>query len=195
MTEDKDTPAPDEQAAAPSGNNEGAGEELQKQLEEALKAAEASRDQFLRKAAEFENYKRRTEAEYLSVLRSAAEGVLSSLLPVAEDLARSLKSPPAGSNESFVKGVELIYQKLMKALEQHGLRPFESLGKPFNVQYHDALLQMPREDVTPGTVIEEVERGYMLYDRVLRHAKVVVSTSAEGVASTIGGDGKETPEA
>ena len=195
MTEEKDQPTPQEETTAAAGNNDSGADDLRKQLDDALKAAETSRDQFLRKAAEFENFKRRTEAEYLSIIRSAAEGVLASLLPVVEDIARSLKSPPAGSNESFVKGVELIYQKLMKALEQHGLKPFESLGKPFDVHYHDALLQMPREDVPPGTVIEEVERGYMLYDKVLRHAKVVVSSPAEGVASAMDGEGKETPEA
>lgn len=150
-------------------------------FEEAVRTAEAYKDQLLRKAAEFENYKRRTEAEYLALMKSAGEGVLVSLLPVVEDLTRSLKAAADGTvNDAFVKGVELIYQKLTRVLEQQGLRPFDSLGKPFDVHYHDALLQVPRDDVAPGTVIEEVERGYMLHDRVLRHAKVVVSMSADG---------------
>jgi molecular chaperone GrpE len=170
--------------------------DLAVQLEEARKTAEAYKDQLLRKAAEFENYKRRTEAEYLSLMKSAGEGVLASLLPVVEDLSRSLKAAADGTvNESFVKGVELIYQKLIKVLDQQGLRPFDSLGKPFDVHFHDALLQVPREDVPPGTVIEEVERGYMLHDRVLRHAKVVVSTSANGAGSPGDAGSNETPEA
>jgi molecular chaperone GrpE len=185
-------------AAGASGDQEGPSpqDDSRVQLEEARKSAEAFKDQLLRKAAEFENYKRRTEAEYLSLMRSASEGVLASLIPVAEDFARSLKSAADGGvNESFVKGVELIYQKLIKVLEQQGLRPFDSLGKLFDVHYHDALLQMPREDVPPGTVIEEVERGYMLHDRVLRHAKVVVSTSANGAGVPGDAGSKETPEA
>jgi molecular chaperone GrpE len=170
--------------------------DLAVQLEEARKTAEGYKDQLLRKAAEFENYKRRTEAEYLSLMRSAGEGVLASLLPVVEDLSRSLKAAADGTvNESFVKGVDLIYQKLIKVLDQQGLRPFDSLGKPFDVHFHDALLQVPRDDVPPGTVIEEVERGYMLHDRVLRHARVVVSTSANGAGSPGDAGSKETPEA
>lgn len=103
------------------------------QLAEARKSAEAYKDQLLRKAAEFENYKRRTEAEYLSLMKSAREGVLASLIPVVEDFARSMKSAADGAvTESFVKGVGLIYQKLIKVLEQQGLSPFDSLGKPFD---------------------------------------------------------------
>jgi molecular chaperone GrpE len=75
--------------------------------------------------------------------------------------------------------VELIYNKMVKILEKQGLVPFESLGKPFDVEYHDALMQIPREDVPPSTVVEEVERGYMFNDKVLRHAKVVVSMTPE----------------
>jgi len=166
------------------------------QLAEARKAAEAYKDQLLRKAAEFENYKRRTEGEYLSLMKSAGEGVLASLIPVVEDFARSMKSAADGAvSESFAKGVGLIYQKLIKVLDQQGLRPFDSLGKPFDVRYHDALLQVPRDDVPPGTVIEEVERGYILHDRVLRHAKVVVSASANGAESPGDAGSKEPPEA
>ncbi|MEW6509339.1 MAG: nucleotide exchange factor GrpE [Bacteroidota bacterium] len=164
-------------------------EDLRVKLEEAQKAAETYRDQFLRKAAELENYRRRSEAEYLNLVRNAGVGILGSLIPVMEDFARSLKSmTEAGEDGPFAKGVELIYQKLVKALEQHGLTPFESLGKPFNVEYHDALLQMPRSDVPAGTVIEEVERGYMLHDRVLRHAKVIVSTAGEEPSAGNGGE-------
>ena len=190
--ETEETPSP---ATTGEGGTEGASmpEDPAQRLEEARKAADGYKDQLLRKAAEFENFKRRTEAEYLSLIRSANEGVLVSLIPVVEDIARSLRSvPEEESTTSFVKGVELIEQKLIKVLEQHGLRPFESFGKPFDVNYHDALLQVPRDDVPPGTVVEEVERGYMLLDKVLRHAKVVVSSGADGTAR---GNSEETPRA
>ncbi len=154
--------------------------EIRHELEEAGKSAQAFKDQFLRKAAEFENYKRRSEAEYLNLVRNANEGLIGALLPIVEDLTRSLKagsSQPDG--EAFRRGVELIYQKLMKVLEAQGLAPFESHGTPFDVNYHDALLQVARDDVPPGTVVEEIARGYKLNDRVLRHAKVIVSAAAQ----------------
>lgn len=148
------------------------------QLDELQKTAAGLKDQLLRKAAEFENYKRRTEAEFHSIVKNANERLLGSLLPIADDLARSLKScTPETKTDPFYRGVELIHNKLLKTLESSGVVPFESVGKPFDVGHHDALMQVPRSDVPDRTVIEEVERGYMLYDRVLRHAKVVVSSA------------------
>jgi molecular chaperone GrpE len=171
-------------------------EVLQAKLEEAQRSAESFKDQFLRKAAEFENYRRRTEAEFLQLVRNANEELLYALIPILEDFARSFK---AGSDpgEGFAKGMELIYQKFAKVLEQQGLVPFESMGKPFDVGFHDALLQVPRGDVPPGTVVKEVERGYMLHDRVLRHAKVIVSAAlADGSDSQAGrADSDDTREA
>jgi len=173
--------------------------QIQHELEEALKSAQAFKDQLLRKAAEFENYKRRSEAEYLSLVRNANEGLISALLPIVEDLTRSLKagsSQPDG--EAFYRGVELIYQKLMKILEAQGLVPFDSSGAPFDVNYHDALLQVARDDVSPGTVVEEIARGYKLNDRVLRHAKVIVSAAVEAVSAPGGpmtsGESKESTQ-
>jgi len=171
-------------------------DELRSKLAEAQTATERFKDQLLRKAAEFENYRRRSEAEYAAVIRSANENMLLALLPVLDDFTRSLK---AGKDQkeydSFYRGVELIHSKLTRILEGEGLKAFESTGKPFDVEYHDALLQIPRADVPPHTVIEEVERGYMLHDRVLRHARVVVSIAPEESEANESGadeiDGKE----
>jgi len=155
-------------------------EELQKGLEEAQKVAEGLKDQLLRKAAEFENYKRRSEADRLEFLRYANERLLEALLPILDDLHRSLKSGGEKKDfDSFYKGVELISSKFRKILESQGLSAFDSAGKPFDVDYHDALMQVPRDDVPPHTVVEEVDRGYRLHDRVLRHAKVIVSTPVQ----------------
>ena len=150
--------------------------ELQKKLEAVEKLAETYKDQLLRKAAEFDNYKKRSEAEYLNMVKVANERLIGSLIPILDDFSRSLKSGrEIKEHESFFKGVELIYNKFTKVLESHGLVPFESAGKPFDVEYHDALLQARRSDVPPHTVVEEVERGYKLFDKVIRHAKVIVS--------------------
>ena len=133
-------------------------------------------DQLLRKAAEFENYKKRTESEYVERARFAKEEILLELLPVVDDFERSLKQgKDRKGSEVFYRGVELIYQKLIGILEAQGLKHYEVLGKTFDAYYHDALMQMPRPNVPPDTVIEEIEKGYMLYDKVLRHAKVIVA--------------------
>ena len=155
-------------------------EQLGRKLAEAERVAESYKDQFLRKAAELENYRRRSEADYINLIRNANEGLLASLLPVLDDFSRSLKSGKDTTDlDAFYKGVELIYNKFSKLLEAQGLTPFESTGKPFDVAYHDALLQTPRSDVPHHTVVEEVERGYRLNDKVIRHAKVIVSTEAD----------------
>ena len=189
-------PAPEPKETAPQSEESSQGsstpspsafEELARELEEARKLAESYKDQLLRKAAEFENYKRRTDVESLNMIRYANEGLLNALLPIIEDFSRSFRTGgEAASANGFAKGIELIYQKLTKVLEQQGLVAFESLGKPFNVEFHDALLQIPRSDVPPGTVVEEVARGYMLHDKVLRHAKVIVSAAPEAVGTSEG---------
>ncbi len=153
-------------------------DQLKQKVDELQKLADSYKDQFLRKAAEFENFKRRTEVEMTNFVRNANEGLISALLPILNDFIRSLKAGAENKDyDAFYKGVELIYSKLSKLLEAQGLTPFESVGKPFDVEYHDALLQVPRDDVPPHTVIEEVERGYKLNDKVLRHAKVIVSAA------------------
>jgi len=136
------------------------------------------KDQLLRKAAEFDNYKRRTENDFASLTKFAAENIITQLVPVLDDFNRSLKSiKEKAENDSFYKGIELIYAKFLKVLEAQGLKTMDAVGKEFNVDVHDALMQMPRADVPPHTVLEEVEKGYLLFDKVIRHAKVVVSTT------------------
>ncbi|MEX1139661.1 MAG: nucleotide exchange factor GrpE [Bacteroidota bacterium] len=148
---------------------------LEALLAEAEKQIALYKDQFLRKAAEFDNFKRRAENEAGLIIRYANEDLLQSILPVVDDLERSLKNAD-NKDGAFYKGIELIYQKILKSLEKQSVRPFETVGKPFDVHYHDALLQVPRNGVPPHTILEEVEKGYLYHDKVLRHAKVVVSS-------------------
>lgn len=155
--------------------------DLSQRLVQAEKQVEFYKDQLLRKVADFDNFKRRAEAESASVFRYAKADIIQELLPVIDDFERSLKLvKDRRESEAFAKGVELIYQKLTKFLQTQGVREIESLGKEFDVHFHDALLQIPRSDVPPHVVIEVVDKGYTLDDRVLRHAKVVVSTSPAG---------------
>jgi len=175
-------------------NNNGTGEELKPevgvplelpeatestlQMEELQKQVDQYKDLLLRKAAEFDNYKRRIESETTNILKYATESLVEDLLPVLDDFERSLKHrKESKDNDALVKGIELIYQKLVKVLEGRGVKPFDTVGKEFNVEYHDALMQIPRSDVPHHTILEEVEKGYTLNDKVIRHAKVVVSST------------------
>ena len=135
------------------------------------------KDQLLRKAAEFENFRRRTREEQSMLVKYGNEGLILELLPVLDDFERSLKAGREHPDfDAFFKGTEMVRNKLVKVLESRGLKPVESAGLPFDERLHDALLQIPRNDVPSGTVIDEVESGYLLHDRVIRHAKVTVAT-------------------
>ncbi len=151
-------------------------ERLQKKLKEAEKEIEVLKDRLLRTAAELDNFRKRTEREISQIIQNANERLIKDILPVIDDLERSLKLSHEGGNEKdFRKGIELIYQKLMSVLQSYGLEPIESENKEFDVEQHEALLQMEKEGIPPGIVIEEHEKGYLLNGKVLRHAKVVVS--------------------
>lgn len=133
-------------------------------------------DKFLRKVAEFENYKRRTENDQLNLLKYAAESFITKLLPVIDDFERSLLHIEDTKNSSqIVEGIKLVYSKLLKTVEDQGVKRIECIGQPFDVNYHEAVMQMKNDSVPPHTVIEEIQSGYIYKDRVIRHAKVIVS--------------------
>ncbi len=133
-------------------------------------------DKLLRKAAEFENYKRRTENDQFNLLSFAAESFITKILPVIDDFERSLDHiSDAESAEAIKDGIMLVYDKLIKILDEQGVKKIDSVGKPFNVDYHDALMQVKDDTVPAHTVLEEVEKGYMYKHKVIRHAKVIVS--------------------
>jgi molecular chaperone GrpE len=134
------------------------------------------KDKLLRKAAEFENYKRRTENDQLNLLKYSAESFIIKLLPVVDDFERSIDHMDSAKDvESLKQGVSLIYNKLMKILSEQGVEKIEAVGKPFDVEYHEAMLQRKAENVEPHTVLDEIEKGYMYKDKVIRHSKVIVS--------------------
>jgi molecular chaperone GrpE len=149
-------------------------------LEDKVKLIEQEINQYkelaLRKAAEFENYKRRTENDQLNLLKYAAESIIIKLLPTIDDLERSLEHMSEENDVQKIKeGIQLIYNKFVKTLEDQGVKKMESIGKPFSVEFHEALMQRADDSVPPHTVIDELETGYMYKDRVIRHAKVIVS--------------------
>jgi len=138
------------------------------------------KDQLLRTLAEFENYKKRTVREYQSVVQFANEKLLLELLPALDDLERALKVAKEMEVEdpkvqqSF-QGFENIYKKLIRILGEKGLQPMESIGKELDVNLHDALMQVDADGQASNIIVDEHEKGYTLYDKVIRHAKVIVT--------------------
>ncbi|HEY7751196.1 MAG TPA: nucleotide exchange factor GrpE [Ignavibacteriaceae bacterium] len=150
-----------------------------------LKATELQ-DLYLRKAAEFENYKRRVENDQFNLINYAAESFITKLLPVVDDFERSLKHISDTSDmDKITDGIKLMYDKFMKLLNDQGVKKMETVGKPFNVNYHDALLQKEDPSIPPHTVIEEIQPGYFYKDKVIRHAQVIVSSDSTSESSDI----------
>ncbi len=151
-------------------------EEKTRLLEEKEKELEELRDLYVRKLAEFDNYRKRTQREFVELVKNANADLILQLLPVVDDLERSLKAAEEGTTlEAFVEGVRMIYQKFVDVLSKQGLQRIESVGQPFDPHKHEALMQVEKEGVEPGTVVDEHQPGYVLNERVLRHAKVIVS--------------------
>lgn len=149
---------------------------LEEKLAQAKQENEALRDQHLRKIAEFENYKRRTEKEFLDHLQNATEGLIAELLPVIDDFERSIDHAKDSDNsESLLAGIELIYKKLYALLEKQGLKKLEAVGTEFDTDKHQALLQVDSEEHESGYVVEEHLKGYELNDKVIRHSQVLVA--------------------
>jgi molecular chaperone GrpE len=154
---------------------------IYEELFERIKQLEAERDdlkdQLIRKAAEFENLKRRTIKEKQDLIDFANERLISNLLPLLDDFSKALEAANSNSDyNSLRQGIEMIYQNAKKVLSEAGLTQMESsVGKSFNVDFHDALMSMPSE-LPEGYVVQEYQPGYKLKDKVIRHAKVVISS-------------------
>jgi molecular chaperone GrpE len=135
-------------------------------------------DKYLRLYSDFDNFRRRTAKERIDLLRSGGEDIFKLLIPVLDDFERAMKNMDTAQDVPSVKqGVELIYHKLNRELTNKGLKPMEAIGQPFDPEFHEALTQVPApsEDMK-NKVIDEMERGYFLNDKVIRFAKVVVGS-------------------
>ena len=150
--------------------------DLKSKIESLQKETDEYKDKLLRKAAEFENFKRRTENDQLNLINYAAESFILKVLPVYDDLERSLRHiDDENTLEAVKEGLKMVFNKFSKILDEQGIKKIDSKGKPFDVNFHEALMQQKVEGVAPHIVVEEVEAGYMYKDKVIRHAKVIVS--------------------
>ena len=151
-------------------------EELEKELETAQESIEEQKDKYLRLSAEFDNYRKRTMKEKAELILNGGEKSLSSILPVVDDFERAIKTMETATDVQAVKeGVELIYNKFMATLAQNGVKVIETKDQPLNTDYHEAIAVIPApSEAQKGKILDCVQTGYTLNDKVLRHAKVVV---------------------
>ena len=152
-------------------------EQLANMLAEAQQMVSEERDKYLRLSAEFDNYRKRTLKEKAELIKNGGEKTLTAILPVLDDFERALKNMEACEETKAMKeGVELIFNKFNKILSQEGLQKIETEGREFDVDFHEAiaLIPAPSEDLK-GKILDCVQTGYMLNDKVIRHAKVAVA--------------------
>ena len=147
---------------------------LEKELAEQSEESERKFDRNVRLLAEFDNYKRRTQEERSKLFKYAGEELAKAILPILDDLHRTLESDGKGKARSILEGIELIVAKLDKTLEDQGIVPFDSVGQDFNPELHEALMS-EKSDKGDNVILKEFEKGYRYVDKILRHAKVVVS--------------------
>lgn len=147
----------------------------------AAPAAPDWKDMYARMRADFDNFRKRTERDRADLAKFAAADVLKDVLATVDDLARALDGAKDKKDDPFVSGVQLVYDGLLKTLADHGATPLDSMGEPFDANYHEALATLPSPDVPEGNVMTEVKRGWLLNGKLLRAAQVVVSAGkAEG---------------
>lgn len=152
-------------------------EKLQKQLEEAQQTIEDQKDKYLRLSAEFDNYRKRTLKEKAELIKNGGEKAISAILPILDDLERALANMQKLDDiQAMYDGIDLIHQKFLKTLSQEGLQKMEPIGEAFDTDFHEAIALVPApEEAQKGKVLDCVQTGYKLNDKVIRHAKVVVA--------------------
>jgi len=151
-------------------------ENLKRKIKDLERELGEVKDGFLRQAAEFENFKKRKNAEFLNIIHSANGDLLKELLPVSDDLDRLSQLDGKKSQfEDLHQGLGLVSQKFRNILRSQGLEEIEAVGQPFDPEVHEALLLQKKKGVKPNRVIEEHQKGYRFRGRILRHTRVVVS--------------------
>lgn len=189
VVEEENDPTPDEKPSVLSESGTIDEEALQpseamEEIEERLAAVQAeadeNRDRLLRMAADLDNYKKRAARELEDLKKYATENLIRQLLTVVDNLERAIASASTDNENghSVIDGVALTLAEIMKILERHHVSPIQALGEPFDPAFHQAMSQEESRDQPPNTVVKEFQKGYMIHDRLLRPAMVVVSKAA-----------------
>ena len=150
--------------------------ELENKLVEAAEKIATLEDKYLRQVAEFDNYRKRTMKEKAELIKNGGERTIESILPVLDDFERALNTMEKNENAAEIRtGVELIYTKFVNILKQNGLQKIETEGADFDTDFHEAIAMVPTPDASlKGKVLDCIQTGYILNDKVIRHAKVAV---------------------
>ena len=137
---------------------------------------EELKDRLMRQMAEFDNYRKRTDKEKKQNYEIGASDFILKILPVVDNFERGLAAMSEEDKaSSFAQGIEMIYKQLVKVLEDSGVSVIEAQGQPFDPMFHNAVMQQPSEEFESGTVIQELQKGYMYKERVIRHSMVMVA--------------------
>ncbi|MFP4032476.1 MAG: nucleotide exchange factor GrpE [Desulfococcaceae bacterium] len=165
--------------------------EIANRLAAAEEALAAEKDRFVRLYAEFENYKKRSAREIQEYRKYANETLIREILPIIDNLERALQSSDAVPQDAgcIIQGVDMTLREIMRVLEKFNVRPVKSIGEPFDPNFHEAVGKEPSGEHPEGNVVKEYQRGYLLHDRLVRPAMVVVS--AGGPAESAGSDAEE----
>ncbi len=181
MEEQQDAPTAEETAeevgneASEQASNESV-EELKARIEALTAQSEEYMQRLARSQADFDNFRKRTVREKEELGKYASSKLIAELIPVIDNFSRALDTRPQGeASESFVKGVEMIYRQFDSVLQAEGLTAMDTVGQPFNPEFHQAVMQVESDEHEEGIVVEELQKGYMLKDKVLRPAMVKVS--------------------
>jgi len=151
-------------------------------IEDAVAALQQERntlhDRLLRTAAEFDNYRKRVDRERRELSEFAAADVILELLPIIDNFERALQAPAPPEAENFRTGIEIIHRQMLDVLRKRGVKPIEALGTDFDPNFHQAVIHEPSAEHREGQVMQELQRGYMLGERLLRPAMVKVAKSS-----------------
>ncbi len=158
----------------PKKNRRG-NKELLAELDRTRELAEGNKEKYQRLMAEFDNARARSEKENSKMFDYGAKDTLEKLLPVVDDFERALDSIPENEKGAFSEGVEMIYKKLMETLKGIGVEPMNAVNKPFDPNFHNAVIHVEDENLGENVVVEEMQKGYMYKDQVLRHSMVKVA--------------------
>lgn len=175
-TEQKEEEAPAAEEKKPSDSKlKRFGKKKDKALEKLEEKLADLEDKRVRQLAEFENFRKRSEKEKSQMFETGAKTVVEKILPVIDNFERGLAGIPEEEREApFVQGVELVYKQLVTALSELGVQPIEAVGREFNPDFHNAVMAVDDDSLESGTVAEEMQKGYMYKESVVRHSMVKV---------------------
>ena len=170
--EENAAPADDEKKDEGDGKKKHFGKKNKKDSRD--EKIEQLEDRVKRQMAEFENFRKRTDKEKSQMFDMGAKSVIEKILPVIDNFERGLENIPEGSDTAFVDGMQMIYKQFTAELEKIGVKPIEAVGQPFDPNFHNAVMQVESEEYESGTVAQELQKGYMYHDTLVRPSMVGV---------------------